>query len=57
MSFASVINIHKYRLSKAGFQKDDAFQEYKFARTNWIPKAAFLTSQYQFISLTNLYPC
>lgn len=34
MSFASLINIHKYRLSKAGFQKDDAFQEYKFTNTN-----------------------
>ena len=50
-----IINIHKYRLSKAAFQEDDAFQEYKFTYTNWIHQAwdfwLLDTKVYQFASL------
>lgn len=55
-SFASmIINIHKYRLSKAAFQKDDAFQEYKFTYTNWVHQTQHFwlldTKVYRFASL------
>lgn len=50
-----IINIHKYRLNKAAFQKDDAFQEYKFTYTNWIHQTQNFwlldTKVYQFVSL------